>query len=103
VGPFDANASSMAASDLAKFMTTPNFTLTLATTACEPGMACGSWVSAADDGANKPTALTLNYVYNPTTPAVPLPGALPLFATGLAGLGLLALHHRRKQNRTLAS
>jgi hypothetical protein len=97
-GPFDHTASSMAASDLAKFMTTPSFMLTLHTIGCEAGATCATWASAADDGANKPTALTLDYVYNPVT-AVPLPGALPLFATGLAGLGLLALGRRRKQNR----
>jgi hypothetical protein len=31
-----------------------------------------------------------------TTPQVPLPGALPLFATGLAGLGLLGWRRKRK-------
>jgi hypothetical protein len=97
-GPFDHTASSMLSSDLMKFMTTPSFMLTLHAINCEPGATCATWVSAADDGANKPTALTLDYVYNPVT-AVPLPGALPLFATGLAGLGLLALGRRRKQNR----
>jgi hypothetical protein len=37
----------------------------------------------------------LNLVAGPNV--VPLPGALPLFATGLAGLGLLGF--RRKQKR----
>ena len=31
-----------------------------------------------------------------TTPAVPLPGALPLFATGLGALGLLGWRRKRK-------
>jgi hypothetical protein len=33
-------------------------------------------------------------------PQIPLPGALPLFATGLAGLGLL--RRRRKQKDAVA-
>jgi hypothetical protein len=34
-------------------------------------------------------------VFTPA-PAVPLPGALPLFATGLAGLGLLGWRRKKK-------
>jgi len=37
--------------------------------------------------------LTLTYDY---TPATPLPAALPLFATGLGGLGLLGWRRKRK-------
>jgi hypothetical protein len=40
------------------------------------------------------TGLTLTYDY---TPAVPLPATLPLFATGLAGLGFTTWLGRRKQ------
>lgn len=43
------------------------------------------------------TGLTLTYDYTPA--ATPLPASLPLFATGLAGLGLGAWRRRRKQNR----
>ena len=97
--PFDQTVTSTSAGALAQFLTPQNASLVLAVgpSSCEPNQFCASWASDA------PTSLTLNYLYNPTNPAVPLPGALPLFATGLAGLGLLALHHRRKQNRTLAS
>jgi hypothetical protein len=35
-------------------------------------------------------------VGGPSPPPIPLPGALPLFATGLAGLGLLGWHRKRK-------
>ena len=40
--------------------------------------------------------LTLQYDYTPTS-AVPLPAALPLFATGLAGIGVTAWRSRRKR------
>jgi len=42
------------------------------------------------------TGLTLTYDYTPTT-TTPLPAALPLFATGVAGVGLTAWRRRRKQ------
>jgi hypothetical protein len=41
--------------------------------------------------------LTLTYEYDPTVSGTPLPGALPLMATGLAGLGAVEWRRRRKQ------
>jgi hypothetical protein len=49
-----------------------------------------------DGQSSGETGLTLTYDYTPTS-AVPLPAALPLFATGLAGIGLTAWRSRRKQ------
>jgi hypothetical protein len=40
--------------------------------------------------------MTVTYTYTVPTPAVPLPAALPLFATGLAGLGFTTWLGRRK-------
>lgn len=48
------------------------------------------------------TGLTVTYTYTPTS-TTPLPAALPLFATGLGGLGLLAWRSRRKQKATKQS
>jgi hypothetical protein len=44
-------------------------------------------------GIDGEAGLTITYDFN----ATPLPAALPLFATGLAGLGAAALRKRRKQ------
>jgi hypothetical protein len=38
----------------------------------------------------------IEFASTTTVPPVPLPGALPLFATGLAGLGLLGWRRKRK-------
>jgi hypothetical protein len=46
-------------------------------------------------GTSLETGLTLTYDYTPA--AVPLPATLPLFATGLAGLGFTTWLGRRKQ------
>jgi hypothetical protein len=43
-----------------------------------------------------PAGLTVDYVYDPVS-TTPLPPALPLFTTGLAGLGLTAWRSLRKQ------
>jgi hypothetical protein len=52
--------------------------------------------------ANQPgQGLTLTYDYTPATSATPLPAALPLFATGLAGLGLLGWRRKRKARVSL--
>ena len=42
-----------------------------------------------------PDGVTVTYTYTPA--ATPLPAALPLFTTGLAGLGFTAWRSRRKQ------
>jgi hypothetical protein len=87
-GPFDDTEGTTDPSKLALFMTTPDISLTLTSIQCELNFICGRWQS---DG----TGLTLDYLYTPTA-AVPLPGALPLFATGLGALGLLGWRRKRK-------
>ena len=52
-----------------------------------------SWNSGS---TTTPAGLTVDYVYNPIS-TTPLPPALPLFTTGLAGLELIAWRHLRKQ------
>jgi hypothetical protein len=42
------------------------------------------------------SALALTYTYTPAISGTPLPAALPLFATGLAGLGFTTWRSRRK-------
>jgi MYXO-CTERM domain-containing protein len=95
--PFDLSPVFTTAFQLSHFTTTPNISLTLTSTLCEPGNFCANWSS--DDSEAAPTSLTLEYIYTPTTTATPAPAALPLFATGLGALGLGALLRRRKQNR----
>ena len=56
-------------------------------TTCGAEQSCG-------EGWNGNVSVT--YTYNPPS-AVPLPAALPLFATGLAGLGLMGWVRRLKQ------
>jgi len=41
-------------------------------------------------------ALTLTYTYTPAISGTPLPAALPLFATGIAGLGFTTWRSRRR-------
>lgn len=45
-------------------------------------------------------SVTVTYTYTPAISATPLPAALPLFTTGLAGLGLATWRRRRKQKIT---
>jgi hypothetical protein len=47
-----------------------------------------------------PDGVTVTYTYTPATSATPLPAALPLFTTGLAGLGFATWRRRRKQKIT---
>lgn len=47
-----------------------------------------------------PEGVTVTYTYTPATSATPLPAALPLFTTGLAGLGFATWRSRRKQKTT---
>ena len=43
------------------------------------------------------TAASADLVVTPFASEVPIPGALPLFATGLGALGLLGWRRKRKQ------
>jgi hypothetical protein len=59
----------------------------------------GMGVFNLDDGvtANDPGTFLVNNLFLPPNAETPLPAALPLFATGLGGLGLLARRRKRKQ------
>jgi hypothetical protein len=59
----------------------------------------GMGVFNLDDGvtANDPGTFLVNNLFLPPTAETPLPAALPLFATGLGALGLLARRRKRKQ------
>jgi hypothetical protein len=61
----------------------------------------GSGVASSEswNGFQGFTGLTLQYDYMPTS-SVPVPAALPLFATGLAGIGVTAWRSRRKRKAT---
>jgi hypothetical protein len=48
--------------------------------------------------ANSEVLDTYTFQFRSDVDAVPLPGALPLFATGLAGLGLLGWRRKKKAN-----
>ena len=56
-----------------------------------PNNPCSN-VSSEWEGSGTHPGLTVTYDYSP----VPLPAALPLFATGLGGLGLLGWRRKRK-------
>lgn len=48
-------------------------------------------------GLNRDTGLINTLVISDAASVVPVPAALPLFATGLAGLGIIAYRRKRKQ------
>ena len=56
------------------------------------------WLRVGGDivGPTPATAPTFNFAFSLTGDVVPLPATLPLFATGLAGLGLLGWRRKRK-------
>jgi hypothetical protein len=58
----------------------------------------GNWC-AGNSGTSDCTTADIGHISQWSVPQVPLPTALPLFATGLAGLGLLGW--RRKKRRCL--
>jgi hypothetical protein len=64
--------------------------LLLSVNSSESVDAFATWFSLTDD------ALALTYTYTPAISGTPLPPALPLFATGLAGLGFTSWRSRRK-------
>ena len=57
--------------------------------------ACGAGTNFAC-GTGWSGDLTITYTYTPSPSQVPLPAALPLFATGLGALGLLSWRRKRK-------
>jgi hypothetical protein len=61
------------------------FNATFASLGLTPGTYIWTWGSGADQ------SFTLEIIGQ-----TPLPAALPLFASGLAGLGLLGWHRKRK-------
>jgi hypothetical protein len=65
--------------------------LSLSVISSESVEAFVTWGSFVDEG------LTLTYTYTPGISATPLPAALPLFATGVAGLGFTTWRSRRKR------
>ena len=52
--------------------------------------------------ANAPDPFIVNNLYIPTS-VTPLPATLPLFGTGLGGLGLLGWRRKRKASAALAA
>jgi hypothetical protein len=58
---------------------------------------------AAPNGADLDTGLDLVTVSAGTASATPLPGALPLFASGLGALGLLGWRRKRKASAAIAA
>jgi hypothetical protein len=95
-GTYDFSVTSMNSTLLA-YVTgsgTFNASLSLMVSDCE-GTCTVTWDPPAQ-------GLTVDYVYTPVS-STPLPAALPLFATGLAGLGLLTSRNRRKRKNTKQS
>jgi hypothetical protein len=64
---------------------------------CDVGPACFIYYATISD----PQTLSATFVVNAAT--TPLPAALPLFATGLGGLGLLGWRRKRKNTAAIAA
>ena len=85
----DLRIASGYVSDSALGTSTDTFAMqTLASLGLTPGTYQWTWGTGADQ------SFTVQIVG--TVSSVPLPGALPLFATGLAGLGLLGWRRKKK-------
>jgi hypothetical protein len=54
------------------------------------------WLRVGTDTVGVPTAPTFNFSFPLEGNPVPLPATLPLFATGIGGLGLLGWRRKRK-------
>lgn len=81
----------MGAADAAFYTGTSNISVELLLS--QPA-SLGSSSTVSWEGSGDEAGLTLTYDYTPTTP---LPAALPLFGTGLAGIALTAWRSRRKR------
>ena len=95
VGPYDIAVQTITDPTILSFVTgSSTFDVNLSLTATGVNDTEGfSWNSSSPA---TPAGLTVDYVYNPVS-TTPLPPALPLFTTGLAGLGLMAWRSLRKQ------
>jgi hypothetical protein len=80
----------------------PNFTLTPGLPSLELAITLTSLINGNatqfnNGGQGLATGRSLTQAFSGATPpAIPLPATLPLFATGLAGLGLLGSRRKRK-------
>ena len=76
----------------------------------EFGIQHGQWADARYGLASGDPLITGDNIvgfyfveFSPTPNPVPLPGALPLFATGLGALGLLGWRRKRKASAAIAT
>jgi hypothetical protein len=90
-GPYDVSLFQVPL-DSSFYEGTGTFSVLLFLVAVSPTTGTVTWDSPPPDGS-----LAVTYTFTPAPPAVPLPAALPLFATGLAGLGFTTWRSRRKQ------
>jgi hypothetical protein len=94
-GPYDIAVQTITDPTILSFVTgSSTFDVNLSLTATGLNDTEGfTWNSSSPA---TPAGLTVDYVYNPVS-TTPLPPALPLFTTSLAGLGLMAWRSLRKR------
>ena len=95
-GPYDIAVQTITDPTILSFVTgssTFDVDLSLTATSLSNDTEGFTWNSTS---SSTPAGLTVDYVYTPVS-TTPLPPALPLFTTGLAGLGLMAWRSLRKQ------